>query len=525
MGLSLGHPLSHASAALALTRGAGPAAPVLRPIPGMQWAVGMAQLFAEYTGPAATANRVSDDATLDILNVGGIADVAPLAAFGLSRVSRLYDQAYPVTGAGAGTHDFVQATAASRPLIRAENVTRGRATISLGCNPAGQSAAGANLRNPNAVNARNSTTLFWVGVLTGGVINSLGLMGLGSDGTGGSGLSLLYDNTASQPTLYPLNQGLQSGMIGPPTAEPVIITLVSGSPNTLLRINGVTVATMPAPTAAALTTALLGRGQWFASASGSSDFLAAASSSSVLSVAQCQAVEADLATIFRIALGNRASLLSLEGDSLTAQMNESGFHLGWSRQLLEDLDAEGFPVPYLPNFATAAATAAACNSQRATTWAQSSNKGATKLAHHFWAGTNDIAALASGAIVGGANAIWTTSILPYIQYMADASRFGPGRVIVGTIIPRGWTGTPTDIGQREAERLALNALIVSNAATYGYVVADYGAIAALNGGASGGNPNSPNAACYATGSAMHLNVAGQTLVKTVLKPLVKTALA
>jgi hypothetical protein len=49
-------------------------------------------------------------------------------------------------------------------------------------------------------------------------------------------------------------------------------------------------------------------------------------------------------------------------------------------------------------------------------------------------------------------------------------------VVVGTMLPRLWTGSGTDQTQKETERLAYNTLIRDGAATYGYIVADYASL-------------------------------------------------
>jgi lysophospholipase L1-like esterase len=125
------------------------------------------------------------------------------------------------------------------------------------------------------------------------------------------------------------------------------------------------------------------------------------------------------------------------------------------------------------------------------------------------AGTNDINALASGSIVGGATTVWgtgTSGMLGYIQ----AQKATGWTMVVGTLTPRTWGGTTTDQSQKETERLAYNQLIRDNAAAEGYTVADYANIAEF----------SPISTTYFPDN-LHPNALGYSKMAALLAPIVE----
>jgi lysophospholipase L1-like esterase len=116
--------------------------------------------------------------------------------------------------------------------------------------------------------------------------------------------------------------------------------------------------------------------------------------------------------------------------------------------------------------------------------------------------TNDIGNAASGSIVGVGTTSWSSYVLPMIQGM-QAAKF---TILVPTVLPRVWSGSATDISQREAERLAYNALVRANAGVYGYTVIDYAAIPQLQTPSSTAYFNDgthPNATGYSFMAIVH----------------------
>ena len=104
-----------------------------------------------------------------------------------------------------------------------------------------------------------------------------------------------------------------------------------------------------------------------------------------------------------------------------------------------------------------------------------------------------------------AQAIFNNVYIPYVQAMQAA---GATRVILRTTIPR--TGFNTTSNYREIARQYLNNLIIANAATYGYVVADVASIPELQ-------TFDPT---YYASDNIHLTSAGYTKYEAVQLPLI-----
>lgn len=502
-----------------------PEVPYLPTTPAPQFATAMGRLWPAYTGPAAQISRTSDNATLDLPTGADLVDMSGYAAFANATTTvaaKLYDQAYVVNGGAANTNDFVQATVAQRPMVRPRNAMRGRQTISLGTDPNGNTVQNRTLKNTVVSNQRQNVTRMWVGALAGGTIDTLGLWSYGLSGGTSDTMSLCYNTQGNNANFFALTNNFGPGTGGPPTAQLAVFTYQSGPSFQKMWINGQLVVNIAAATDAAMTGAAIGSGGWSGAFQSAAEFVADLSWPSILSDADRIAFESKLAAKFGTAYAPFTRCFSMEGDSMTANMNETGFLFGIGRYVQERYND---PLLKTPNFGGGGGTMAQMYASRAATFGAAYNASFSKQAHQIWAGTNDLIALASGSIVGGGAAVWTNSLLPYIQYMTDPARFG-SKVIVATMIPRGWLGSSTDRAQREAERLSYNQLIRDNAATYGYTVADYGALSQLVSGPNGGNPNYPNLTYYGTSSDVHLNPAGyQLCVDTVLGPILDTMLA
>lgn len=486
--------------------------------PAPQFATAMGRLWPAYTGPAAQISRTSDNATLDLPTGADLVDMSGYAAFANATTTvaaKLYDQAYVVNGGSVNTNDFVQATVASRPMVRTRNALRGRQTISMGTAPDGNTVQNRALRQTTVVNQRQSVTRTWVGALSGGTIDTLGNWAYGLSGNTTDTMTLCYNTQGNNANFFALTNNFGPGTGGPPTAQAAVFTYQSGPSFQKMWINGQLVVNIAAATDTTMTGAAIGSGGWSGAFQSSAEFLADISWNSIISDSDRIAFESKLAEKFGVAYAPFTRCLSFEGDSLTSGMNETGFLIHLVR-----LIQESYNDPFLktPNFGGGGGTMAQMYASRAATFNAGYSASFSKQAHHIWAGTNDIIALASGSIVGGGAAVWTNSLLPYIQYMTDPSRYG-SKVIVATMIPRGWLGSSTDRAEREAERLSYNQLIRDNAATYGYTVADYGAIPQLVSGPNGGNPNYPNLTYYGTSSDVHLNTAGYQLCANILKPI------
>jgi len=508
---------------LALYGQANPFAPVYVPDVGTapQTAVAMARLFETYTGPAARAVRSTDSATLDIPTAENLVDMTAFNAWkaGATTIDKFYDQAYVKNGGSANTNDFLQTTAGNRPVIRTENAFDGVQPITTGVSTNGNLNT-IFLNRPATVVARQSFTNIFVVMLGGGLFNSNSPWALGTSATATDNMNLVYDSsgyTASGTTsaMYVLDNSYRNGgnyVVNTPTAIPVVITVVTNGTNTRYRVNGVQKGLAGLTTAISLTGGYLGKGAFAAGVNGPNDVLAELVYAATLSDSDIALVEAALMSKFGIQ--TEAKRVLFDGDSMTCGYNESGY-----LQNLPKLWAKNSAhsrTTNIVNFGIAGQTAAGVYGRAARSAA-----GVTDFARrvcHNWMGTND---LENGTT---AATIWSASLLPYIQYMTDVSRFG-SRVIVATTVPRGWTAGGVGIAAKETERLALNQLIRDNAATYGYTVADYGNIALLNGGVNGANPNYPNAAYYGTSTAVHVSPAGYELCRAILQPILDGMLA
>lgn len=493
--------------------------------PAPQYAVGMARLVEGYTGPAIEIRRASDSAVLNLAALPDTVDMSGYAAFvgaSVTTASKAYDQAYLLNGQAVNARDFVTPSTSNQPLIRPRNAIRGHQTASLGINSDGGSNYNKSFVNASLVNSMRATTTMWVGAIGGGATNSLGLFGLGPIGSTTTSLNLLYDTSSQISKLYPNTSTSFGGIGGPPAAQLAVITVKTSATHHIMRINGqVVYSNAVAPPDISLTGVHIGRGAWTTAAIGSFDWVAQVGYDQALSDAQMLEIETALAAKFDITMQPFTRCITFEGDSITDGRNESGYLINLLRLTQEDFHD---PSLITVDFGGGDGAISSMNTSKVGTFNAGYKAGYTRQMHHIWAGTNDLIARASGAIAGHGTTMWTSSLLPYIQYMTDPSRYG-SRVVVATMLPRGWLGSSTDKAEREAERLIYNQLIRDNAATYGYTVADYGGIAAFVSGPSGGNPNYPNLTYYGASSDVHIKENGYRLCADILTPIAQAMLA
>lgn len=504
----------------------GPSVTYLPSSPAPQLAYSTERLWEAYTGPILRGVRASDSATLDFpAGADGAIDMSGFEAFqGASAVTsdRWYEQAYVVNGGSVGVNDAVQTTAANRPRLRSANAMRGKQTITTGLQANGQVSANVCYPLPSVSNTRRSVTRMWVGSLIGGTFNSIGIWGIGTSADAFSNISLLYDTTGNRSPILTLDNAFQTGSSGPPTAQLAVFTYISSGTNRQLYINGQLAFSVAAATDIALTGGWIGRGSWSSSTNGPAEFGADLLWSSPLSDADRTAFESVLAQRFGITYAPFTKLVSYDGHSLIAGMNESGYFQNLQRQIN---NAWSGSLPRTPNYGVAGQTALQIYNRRAATATGAAASTYAKRAHVAMVATNSIQALASGSIVGGGTTIFNTDVLPYIQYMKTTGGFG-SNVVMLTECPRTWTGTTTDVSQKEAERLVYNQLLKDNAAAEGYTVVDWGGLPEMTTGVpAGGNPNPPNPTNYGVSSGVHPNPAGYALCKALLQPVLEGMLA
>lgn len=499
---------------------AGGAVAYLPTTPAPLAAGGSARLFSEYTGPAIKLVRSSDAGTLDLAAMPGNVNMSGYDAFAgaaTTTAERFYDQAYVINGGAAGVNDVVAETPSAGPIFRKANAINGKQPVSMSCTPAGNFSSGRAMKNAVTVTDKSNVTFFYVGALAGGTVDTLAPWCVGTEATAANYLGPAYNTFNQMAAFYPFGYYDDNTIGGPQSGQLAVFCHTSGPSGQSLRINGVERWQTSTPIASStLTGFLLGRHGWTGAPFGPADVTGYALYSG-LTLSQIQAREAALGAIFNVPIGVQSRLLSYEGDSIPAGMNNGMFYRGYARQLNDAWLAEGKTLPNTPNFCGGTGTAVQMYGTRDTTWKYSSNKGATTLRHLFSAGTNDIEFATSGNIVGIGSTVWNTGIKPYLQSMLDPARFGPNNVAVGTLIPRGWTGSNTDQTQKAAEAEALNQLIRDEAPGLGARVVDFGGIVALRGTPTAGNPRPPNYTYYS--DAAHPNEAGHALMLAVWKPV------
>lgn len=464
-------------------------------------ALGTARLFSNYSGPLMRTVRRSDSATLSIYPQSNRqADVSALPAFVIGTtngVDTWYDQS-------GNSNDYVQPTDSSRPTIYPANAVGNIQPISFGLITTGSTAGGIQttlLSNASINTTRNSVTRIVALALGGGRFNSEGIWTLGNDAvTVGNNLQLLYDTSSN---LYPVYNAFGSGKI-PQSAQLCVISTVASGSSIKVYLNGVLQATSSGLTTLTLTESRIGSGRWTAQQGAPSDFAADLLYNGVVSDSDRTSIENALMSIFNIPSTYTKNLV-FDGDSLTCGLNESGYNRNLVRQTIPNIGSGVFT----PNFGISGQVSSSIYTRRASTFAVTTR---AKNVLHAWMGTNDIDAGTAAAT------FWAASILPYIQ----AAQVAGWNVIVATCIPRGWTTTVGTVAAKETERQNLNSLIMSNASTYNYAVANYGAIAALTTGAAN---NPPNASYYGQSTSVHLNPTGYGLCAALLAPIAQGMLA
>lgn len=435
-------------------------------LPGSPAAVYAVVQYVGWGGAALREKRASDSAQQDVGFSNGYLDMASSNSFcsgTTCTVVTWYDQS-------GHSQDSTCSTAC--PVLRASNAVFGIQPITF--LPTSGNAAAAFLILPNTLAfSRQSYGAYAAVAVGGGLFNSIGLLGLGTDTSSAfNDLTLMYDNNGGKIRWFDTTFNAASY---PQVSQASTLSVASNSTTSTVRVNGIQ-TTHAAATGITLTGGFIGRGSWFQSGVyqapfALSEFFALALYSAPLSTAQSQTVEATYAQLFSAVLTPQKQIL-FQGDSITAQYSNALFISGFMRQCTAGLSLRVGTY----NTGVTGAPMQTIYNNRAQDIAHYNAALATNVVHIF-AGTNDIQNRASGTIVGYGTMVFNSYLVPYIQAMQAA---GFNSVVVGTMLPRNWTGSATDIAQRNTERDAYNTLIIANAATYNYTVADYGAIAALS---------------------------------------------
>lgn len=481
----------------------------------------------------------------------------------------------------SGNGNDPTSVSASRPPMILANAINGKQGVTMGVSPTTGVSANAFLTLPAGLsNARRSLTVISAFAIEPGPENSWGLWTIGVVTDAASDTQVVYDTTGNSAPLYVIDNNFRAGT-SPSTGQIITYSVLSGSSNLKVRINGVSTS-LTAATAITLTSGRWGRAGWSSATSGNADHFAFIVYPAQLSDAEAASDEAVLNTVFVISPSPKR-LLTFDGDSIT----RGGVGNDYGRTLAHQTIPLITNMIYTPNFAVSGQTAAQIYARSNTTFTKSYNAGNSSNVVAVLMGTNDIAALSvsfantattnatftsaskviavvsstgmamgngfiatnipntakivsvdssvqvtldtfptgTGAaasattidyaiISSSAATIFNNSIAPYV---AAAKTFGFSGVVVGTIIPRFWSGvpssTPASIFAMDQTRLALNLLIIANAIGDGYAVADYGGISALS---TGNATNVPNSTYYYTVDLIHPNALGYALMAPLL---------
>jgi hypothetical protein len=341
------------------------------------------------------------------------------------------------------------------PLLRSANKLNGVQPITIV--PSNGSAGSTYFTIPSSiVLSRRSFSAYACIGLQGGLFNSLGLFGLGTSATATDNVSVLYDNTGGR--VYWLDGAFHNsitnrcrGQVG----QASIVCIKSDSSTVTFRYNGVQ-STATAPADKTLTGGYIGRGSWSSATLGMEEFFALAIYGTTRSASDDLAIEASFASAFDV-VDDADTQIIYDGDSITCGYNNLGYLQGYPRQTLPLLSKRVGMV----DMAVSGVTMADRYTNRATV--KSYYDATKKNIFALEAGTNDIANRASGTIAGYETTIWNSYMQPYIDDMLTAG--ADAEVCVAEILPRSWTGSATDISQRETVRLNLNILINNYAAS------------------------------------------------------------
>lgn len=445
-----------------------------------------------YSGPCLRVVRSTDSATLDIgFGTNGFIDVAAAETFraaGGANARLFVDIWYDQSGNG---YNATQTTAANRPTFVPTNAWDSLASITFDSGPGGSGPskhlnlpAGVTLDRQNgtvfAVDAPNSTwnknALFEIGTVSGS-------------------RAALYTNVNAALNFL---SGADGALQIPKT--------VQARPNILgLRFSATAMHAYYKNTATSF--AARGAGVYPGGRIGGSgaglDFNYRGEKyffavwSRPLTDQEVTDLRANLATVFPQAVPKTfRRCIVFDGDSISEGYGATDLQNNF-RQVLRALgDTSDIDVYNQSVFGTLSSTLYA----NRVAHLSGIDMATSKNAYYIGVGSNDLNADVP------ANTIWTSYLLPSIQYAQSQGR----QVIVGTVLSRSTFTAP-----REAERLALNNLKRTNAATYGYTVADYDTQPDL--------ANPANTTYYLDG--IHPTSLGYTRMAAVLAPLVQAALA
>lgn len=427
-------------------------------LPGTPVAVYSTLRYQGWNGNCLRVQRSSDSTQLDIGFDGtGYVDIASATTFaGASQLSVVtwYDE--------SGNSNDATSTG-NPPAFRAANAMGGHQPVTFTSATLGNGSGFLSI--PATVSlSRQAYTVYEALGIAGGLVDSLSFFGLGTSATTANNASILYDNAGAGHTRW-----LDSAFHVPATYNrvgvPTTAGLFSDGTTVTLRADGGQ-ATASAASAVTLTGGFIGKSAWTGAPISDYESFALVIYGSAISGSDATSIETAFNTAFSVPDISTSRQVINDGDSITAGYINTDYMLNFVRVGIPSLDNN----PKVYDIAVSGALMCSIVSNGRANGRY--DAGLTTNIDHIFAGTNDISILPSGGIVGGGTTIYNDCLLPYIQ-----ARIAQGyKVVVGTMLPRQWTGSATDISQKETERLAYNSLIISNAVGEGYTVADYAGI-------------------------------------------------
>ncbi len=223
-----------------------------------------------------------------------------------------------------------------------------------------------------------------------------------------------------------------------------------------------------------------------------------------LSDADTALVKAALETAFGISYAQNR-LLVIDGDSITDGSGRDVDLMNEPRYIYETMALDA----HVYNMGVAGTSVQTEYGRRVAKWAAVARSDSAKKVVRLCIGSNDLKN--AGGVAGTGTTIWTSYMLPYIQYIT-----GLGYTLaVGTVIPRNdsWTAG------YETERLAFNQLIKDNASTYGYTVIDYCSLTQFD------TQSDANNTTYYAGDTIHPKSAGYQVRAALAVPVIDTLIA
>jgi len=418
-------------------------------VTGALSAWGVCRLRAAYTGNLFQVIRASDNATLDVGQVGYEADWAAVDAFGAGTtlaITILYDQS------GNG-RNWTPASAAKRPTL-AFNTIGGRRVVTFAGVVDG-TLAYQSVELPTTVTLDRRTHSAFSIIRHASSVRTAGIYGLDTTNPVATGSEVFNVKTGS-PTesvigAYNGSSNFSSGLS--PDVTPTVLGVLSGTSNIRMRQNDDLGTAIGAATSSVASGAVFGQ-IYRTTYPGKFDAMCFILFDRTITDAEELRMRRALYRLGRINPQREINIV-VDGDSIsqgalsTALVNRDV----QTRKLL-DVSVRGRNYAY---FGQTAAQLLAAFAGRAALGYSSKFR---RNIYSFLIGHNTL-----NAGISGADLYATVQAI-----VAAAKAIGYDTIFVGTVLPSGAL-----VGTKETERLAYNALLRAGAAALGVTIIDYAA--------------------------------------------------